>query len=334
MASDEGQLIPGLSGDAPDYLSTRSTRELHNIFRDTPSLPLASLLNRGDVTVDYESQRVWRDSYWKGSFARDTLLGWEERLATPIGKHGPHFAGGRFWKRFDEIRGDEAVGHVVNYGLAFLPGRARVRQLRYPDDKRPYVRAGDEVLLLSYINHPYRTVYDLIKIVDASNCIGVMHVGRFPDGFEFATFVMARNNYPFAKMAVPDHDAIMGGPRARVPTSTELTGSWKGHLVFLRRPELALHNQFNPPVLRFDFAGNGGTARVRIGPLASQTHVQFDPDCVRLTSSAASREELRMLDTDTLIGRRMRSSSAEASPRLRYVLTRRRRFHDQIDETA
>jgi hypothetical protein len=144
MASDEGQLIPGLSGYAPDYLSTRSTRELHNIFRDTPSLPLASLLNRGDVTVDYESQRVWRDSYWKGSFARDALLGWEERLATPIGKHGPHFAGGRFWKRFDEIRGDEAVGHVVNYGLAFLPGRARVRQLRYPDDKRPYVRAGDE----------------------------------------------------------------------------------------------------------------------------------------------------------------------------------------------
>jgi hypothetical protein len=112
---------------------------------------------------------VCRDSFWKGSFARDTLLGWEERIATPIRDHGPAFAGGRFWKRFDEIRGNEAMGHIVNYGVSFLPGRPRVRQLRYPDDKRRYVRAGDEVMVLTYLNHPYRVVYDLIKIVDTSH---------------------------------------------------------------------------------------------------------------------------------------------------------------------
>lgn len=325
MAPEEGQPTGVLSGYAPDHLSTLSTRELQDTFREASSLPLASLLNRGDVTVDYKNQRVWRDSFWKGSFARDTLLGWEERIATPIRQDRPAFAGGRFWKRFDEIRGDEAVGHVVNYGLAFVPGRPRVRQLRYPDDKRHYVRAGDDVLLLSYLNHPYRSVYDLIKIVDANNCVGVMHLGRFPDGFVFATFVMTRNNYPFEKMAVPDHDAIMSGARARVPTPPELTGSWKGSLVFLRRPDVALHNQFNPPLLRFDFTGDGGTAWSRIGPLTSDYRMQFDPDCVRLTSSSRSHEEIRRIDADTLIGRRMRSSGPGASPQLRYVLTRRRR---------
>jgi len=322
MMLEHDQRTSASSGYAPDYLSTLSTRDLQDLFRETRSLPLDALLNRGTVTVDYEARRVWRDSFWKGSFAKDTLLGWEERIATPIRKLGPGFAGGRFWKRFDEIRGDEAVGHVVNYGVTFLPGRPRVQHLRYPDDKRRYVRAGDEVLRLSYVNHPYRTVYDLIKIVDANNCVGVMHLGTFPRGFEFATFVMARNNYPFEKMAVPDHDAIMNGDHTRVPAPAELAGSWKGHVVFLGHPDLALHNQFNPPLLRFDFTGNGGTAWGRIGPLSSDYRLQFDADGVRLLNGSTSHL-IRMIDADTLIGRRLRSSSPDATPNLRYVLTRR-----------
>jgi len=307
---------------APDALSTLRTRELQELLREARSLPLASLLNRGDVTIDYANRRVWRDSFWKGSFARDTLLGWEERIATPIRTDKPSFAGGRFWKRFDEIRGDEATGHVVNYGVALLPGRPRVRQIRYPDNRRRYVRAGDDVLLLTYLNHPYRVVYDLIKVVDANNCVGVMHIGRFPAGFEFATFVMARNNYPFEKMAVPDHDAIMDGGRAHAPTPAELAASWVGYLVFLRQPELALHNQFNPPLLRFDFTASDGTARVRTGPLTSHSSVRFEADCVRLTNSS-SRDEIRMIAPDILIGRRTRNAGSDRSPSLRYVLTRR-----------
>ena len=176
---------------------------------------------------------------------------------------------------------------------------------------------------LSYLNHPYKVVYDLIKVIDPNNCIGVMHLGRFPDGFEFATFVMARNNYPFEKMGVPDHDAIMNGAKAVVPAAADLAGSWKGHIVFLRRPDLALHNQFNPALLRFDFPEGGGAARVRIGPFTSDYGVRFDPDCVRLTSASTSHE-IRQIDSDTLIGRRMRTSGAGASPNLRYVLTRPR----------
>ena len=69
--------------------------------------------------------------------------------------------------------------------------------MKYPDDNRPYVKKGDDVLLLNYTNAPYQMVYDTIKVIDEQNAIGVMHLGTFPNGIVFSTFVMARKNYPF-----------------------------------------------------------------------------------------------------------------------------------------
>jgi hypothetical protein len=149
-----------------------------------------------------------------------------------------------------------------------------------------------------------------------------MHLGNFPNGFEFATFVMARNNYPFEKMGVPDHDTMMKAQHARVPSRTELTGSWNGTLVFLRRPDLALHNQFNPRLFRFDFAADGCTARVRSGPFTSDKRVSFESDCVRLTDTSSRCDEIRLVDSDTLVGRRFPTAAADGTPTFRYVLTR------------
>jgi hypothetical protein len=323
MPNDTGEQ-PGVhTVFAPDHLSTLTTRELQALMRESPTLPAEALLNRGGVAIDYDNRRILRDSYWKGSFARDNLLGWEERLATPIRPDRAAYTGGRFWKRFDEVRGGDVFGHVINYGLAFLPGRPRVHQQPYPDGARRYMRPGDDALLLSYLNHPYRIVYDLIKMVDANNCIGVMHLGSFPRGREFATFVLARNNYPFEKMAVPDHDAIFGGDRVRVPAVPELEGSWTGYLVFLRHPETALHNQFNPPLLRFDFTPAGTTPGVRMqfALASSNRSVRLDADCVRLVGDASTTEELRQIDPETLVGRRVRTGSGEVLRR--YVLRRR-----------
>ena len=137
-----------------DHLSTLPTRELQRIMRDSATLPLSTLTNGGSLSVDYDARRIWRDCYWKGSFAKDTLLGWEERLLTPIRRSGPQYTGGRFWKRFDEVRDGEARGHVVNYGLAFLPGKPVVREQTVPDDSRAYMHAGDTVLLLMYLIRP------------------------------------------------------------------------------------------------------------------------------------------------------------------------------------
>jgi hypothetical protein len=103
----------------------------------------------------------------------------------------------------------------VNYELAFLPGDPEVCQIPYPNDSRRYFRSGDPILLLQYRNHPYRIVYDTIKVIDDNSAIGVMHLGSFPDGMEFATFVMERHNYPFQNMSVEDHRLAFADPRCR-----------------------------------------------------------------------------------------------------------------------
>src|SRR5215212_5528734 len=79
-----------------DYLSTLSTSALQDVMRGASTLPVATLLNRQGVTIDFPQRRIWRDSYWKGSFAKDTPMGWEERLLTPIRPDTPPYAGGRF----------------------------------------------------------------------------------------------------------------------------------------------------------------------------------------------------------------------------------------------
>jgi len=305
----------------PDFLSTLPTRELHARMRAAESHPLPSLLNRGAVTVDDVGRRIWRDTFWKGSFAKDTLLGWEERLLTPVRSEGAQYTGGRFWKRFDEIRDDVAYGYVVNYGLAFLPGLPVVREVAYPDDARPYVRQGDRVLLLTYRNAPYRIVYDLIKVVDDRSCVGVMHLGTYPRGRVFGAFVMSRSNHPFEKMAVPEHDALFASAQARAPRPADLTGAWRGHLVFSSQPDVNLHHQFNPPLARLDVrpAGDGLTARVRAGLVPVRGRVEIGSDEAVLVAGGV-RHHLRCVGTGTLLGRR--TTTASDQPTRRYVLTR------------
>ncbi|MGH9354593.1 MAG: GMC family oxidoreductase, partial [Terriglobia bacterium] len=94
------------AGVAPDEISTRPTSELQAVLRDTSTLPLQTLLNRGGVKIDYDNHRIWRDSFWKGSFAKDSLLGWEQRLRDALldrisANAASAYAGGSFWKRFD-----------------------------------------------------------------------------------------------------------------------------------------------------------------------------------------------------------------------------------------
>jgi cholesterol oxidase len=275
--------------ETPDFFSTRPAAEIQNILHDTPTLALGRLVNHGGVTIDWEKQRIYRDSFWKGSFAEDSLLGWEEKVRTSILGAGGEtagriFAGGSFWKRFDRVENGVASGYVVNYELSALPGLPQVRQIEYPDDNRRYFKKGDPVLLLNYTNPPYQMVYDTIKVIDDQNALGVMHLGTFPNGLEFATFVMARQNYPFENMSIPDHDAIFADPRAVTPQPGEIEGEWDGHLIFVATPDSTLLNQVNPVL--FHAAFRGGAARFRIGGV--ETPLQCD---------------LRLAGSTTLLGR-------------------------------
>ena len=210
-----------------------------------------------------------------------------------------------FWKRFDSIENGEAIGYVVNYELNCLPGKPRAKRIPYPDNNRKYFRAGDNVLLLNYTNDPYRMVYDTIKVIDKNNCIGVMHVGQFPNGLEFATFVMARHNYPFEKMSVPDHQAIFNGDHVHVPAPADIAGAWEGHLIFLTRPDVSLLNQLNPVAFRLRFipTTNGIEGRYQFGVISGQMQVQFTSEFVRLIDFTSFHDEIRMIDPKTMIGK-------------------------------
>jgi hypothetical protein len=282
--------------ETPDYFSTRPTADLQAVLRSTPTRDLAQLINAGTRRIDFATQRIFRDSFWKGSFALDSLLGWEERVRNSVlgndaARLGGIFAGGSFWKRFDHIQADIATGYVVNYEMTALPGLPQVQMVDYPDDSRHYFQKGDPILLLTYTNDPYKMVYDTIKVIDDQNAIGVMHVGTFPNGLEFATFVMARNNYPFLNMSVNDFDVLFTDSHASAPSPAELEGAWEGRPIFLATTESSLLNQISPVLFQVSFqvSGQQTKAKYKVGPIT--------------VDETALRTDVRALNNDTLIGR-------------------------------
>jgi cholesterol oxidase len=285
--------------DSPDYFSTRPTADLQTILRDAQTLPLESLLNTGAASLDLPNKRIHRDLFWKGSFAKDTIVGREERIrnagaSAAAARSGAYFAGGAFWKRFDKIRNATATGLVINYDLRALPGDPEVRMAEYPDNNRRYFRKGQKFLLLTYRNDPYRPVYDAIKVLDENNAIGVMHLGEYPNGIEFATFVMARYSYPLEHMSVEDHKMIFaqGLP---VPTAQQLRGEWNGDLILMKQANAALMTRPRP--LKF---------RLSAG---AENRFQLDNGA----AIPVAKSDLRLLDADTIAGK---STAAQIAPEL------------------
>jgi len=265
---------------------------LQGILREATTLGLDKLLNTQAVSVDVPNRRIRRDLFWKGSFAKDSLLGWEERvrnagLAAQAAKAGQIFAGGSFWKRFDQVQDGVATGKVINYDLNAVPGDPEVRSISYPNDNRRYFKRGDQVLLLTYRNDPYKQVYDAIKIVDQNNVIAVMHLGDFPNGVEFATFVMERYSYGFEFMSIDDYHLLFATSQPVTPP--QLAGQWDGNFIFLEHPNVALLSYPQPPAVQLTFLSNTLTIQL--------------PDGTKLNAGAPSLQDSRMVGTDTIIGK-------------------------------
>jgi hypothetical protein len=189
------------------------------------------------------------------------------------------------------VRDGVAKGYVVNYELRALPGLPEVREIEYPDDRRSYFKKGDRVLLLNYTNDPYRIVYDTIKVIDAETAIGVMHVGTFPDGIEFAAFTMSRNNYQFENMSVEDHQRLFADTRNTVPAAADLAGDWNGRLMIVPSTAGTLLNQVSPVAFQMSVAG--ATAQYHVGP--AEFSQPLDP--------AVLQASFRAIDSNTVLGK-------------------------------
>lgn len=250
--------MPPSDRSRTDALAILTTAELQKRFRDSPTLPIERLLNTGSVRLDVGRRHVYRDSFWKGSFARDTALG---RIEFPWGARP--FAQGSFWKRFDRIENGVCRGHVVNYELHSVPGDPEVRALSYPKADRAYFTPGAPFLLLNYRNDPYRIVYDTIKVIGPDQAIGVMHLGTFPEGLEFATFFMERHNYPFLKMSAADFRMLAALPGVEPVRPAAAGGEWEGTLLSLADPDRVLLSKVNPLRLRVTADGADSLIRFR-----------------------------------------------------------------------
>lgn len=280
----------------PDYFSSRASGDLQTILHDVVTLPLAKLVNTRAVRVDAPNRRIHRDIFWKGSFAKDSLLGGEERLrnaalAGGAAKAGAIFTAGAFWKRFDRVENDAATGRVVNYDLDAIPGDPVVRTISYPDDNRRYFRKGDSALLLHYRNAPYQQVYDTIKIVDGDSAIGVMHLGEFPNGVEVATFVMERYSYSFEDMSIEDHQMIFSDAALSSPAPAQFTGNWRGNFIFLEHPNTALMARRARIPLRLAVGPNG------------VFHVEPGGGVNPNVTGTLASGDMRIVGQDTLVGR-------------------------------
>ena len=130
-------------------------------------------------------------------------------------------------------------------------------------------------------------VYDPIKVIDEQNAIGVMHLGKFPNGIEFSTFVMARQNYPFENMSAPDAEALLKDSRADGSSGGGCGRRWDGHLISLKTPDTSLLNQVSPVLFQATF--QGGQAK------CSAAGVQF--------GAGFNASELRLLGPKTLLGK-------------------------------
>jgi hypothetical protein len=123
---------------------------------------------------------------------------------------------------------------------------------------------------------------------------------------EFATFVMARHNYPFEKMSVEDHNLIFADSRTRVPEPAQLEGEWDGYVVFITRPSTSLLNQANPVAFRLAFrktAEGKIEGRYRLRLLSGGMEVEHTPEFVQLIDFTTFHDEIRMIDSETLVGK-------------------------------
>jgi hypothetical protein len=128
-------------------------------------------------------------------------------------------------------------------------------------------------------------------VIDDNSAIGVMHLGEFPNGLEFSTFVLERYSYGFRYMSMDDYQLLRSLPESASVTESQVIGQWSGTFIVLEHPNVSLLTYPQPPKVDLTVT-NPSSIKVVLG----NTVTLNIPDSPTL-------QDMRFIGNDTIIGR-------------------------------
>ncbi|HKU50133.1 MAG TPA: GMC family oxidoreductase [Nitrososphaera sp.] len=239
---------------------------------------------------DPKTLKIQNNLFWKGFYGRDS----------DVMTMALRYFGG-FYKRFRRSSGSSGAMDGITH--PFEPQVVDAKSVAREKEIPGY----GSVIHLEYVDAPYSTAYDLLKMVDENTIIGKAFLGSFGRGRELFNFSMSRV-YDVDFMTEQDLMTLFDSDElSHVPTGRELAGTWEGMLVsdsaISPRSQLFYFNYEDGEVdMRYSFA-NMLRGRSDVAAL-TDTLFRFD-------DPTPFHDELRMVTPDVAVGRWVTEWSSE-----------------------
>jgi hypothetical protein len=237
---------------------------------------------------DPKTLKIYNNVFWKGFYGRDN----------DVMTMALRYFGG-FYKRFlRHGSSDFFDGTTHPFETQLVDARSKATEKELP--------GFGKVIHLEYLDPPFSTAYDLLKMVDENTILGKAFLGSFGRGRELFNFSMSRL-YDLDFMTERDLLTLFGSDElSHVPSERELVGIWEGMLVsdsaVSPRSQLFYFNYEDGEVdMRYSFANM----------LRGRADVSISGTLFRLDDPTPFHDELRMVTPDVAVGRWVTNWSTE-----------------------
>jgi choline dehydrogenase-like flavoprotein len=238
---------------------------------------------------DPDKLLIYNNLYWKGFYWRDA-----DALTNVL-----RYFGG-FYKRFSKEKASDTFfkGITHPFETQIVDAKSIAREKELP--------GHGKVIHLEYVDFPFSTAYDILKMIDKNTIIGKAFLGNFGKGRELFNFSMSRV-YDINFITEVDLIAMFNDKNlSHVPTGKEIAGTWEGMMV----SDSAVTPRTQ--VFRFDY--EDGEVDMRYS-FANMLHGISDVSIVnqmfRFDDPTPFHDEIRMVTPDVMIGRWVTDWSSE-----------------------
>ncbi|HKX81275.1 MAG TPA: GMC family oxidoreductase [Nitrososphaera sp.] len=237
---------------------------------------------------DPKTLRIYNNMFWKGFYGREN----------DVMTMALRYFGG-FYKRFTPRNTGESMDGITHpFETQLVDAKSLAAEKELP--------GYGKVIHLEYLELPYSTAYDLLKMVGENTILGKAFLGTFGRGRELFSFSMSRE-YDIDFMTEQDLLAIFNSNTlSYLPGEKELVGVWEGMLVsdsaVSPRSQLFYFNYEDGDVdMRYSFANM----------LRGRSDVSITNTLFRLDDPTPFHDELRMVTPDVALGRWVTDWSTE-----------------------